>query len=107
MVDRALPLARFTIERITANRVALYSYVPLPGENIPISIKPFLVEDSVPEEGEIKWAVKRLSNNRSGGALGMRAEHLKRWLAVERKAEKDRETAGNEEAATTMEGGMP
>ena len=107
MVDRALPLARFTIERITANRVALYSYVPLPGENIPISIKPFLVEDSVPEEGEIKWAVKRLHNNRSGGPSGMRTENLKRWLAEARKAEKDRKTAGNEEAATSTEGGRP
>ena len=35
----------------------------------------------------------------------MQAEHLKRWLATARKAEKDRETARKEEAETTAEGG--
>ena len=45
----------------------MYSYVPPPGENIPISIKPFPVDDSVPEEDDTEWAVKRLHNNRSGG----------------------------------------
>ena len=35
----------------------------------------------------------------------MRAEHLKRWLATARKAEKDRETVRKEEAATMTEGG--
>ena len=37
----------------------------------------------------------------------MRAEHIKRWLAAARKAEKERETAGNEEAVTTTEGWRP
>ena len=76
-VDCAPPPARVTLEQITAERVALYSYVPPPGENIPISIRPFLVDESVPEEDEIEWAVKRLCNNRSRGPSGMRAEHLK------------------------------
>ena len=36
--------------------------------------------------------------------MGMRAEHLKRWIATARKAEKYRETAvGKEEAETTTE----
>ena len=52
-VNRAPPPARVTLERITAERVALYSYIPPPGKNIPISVKPFPVEDSVPEEDEI------------------------------------------------------
>ena len=42
----------------------------LRGENIPISIKPFPVDESVPEEEEIKWVVKRLRNNPSGGGVG-------------------------------------
>ena len=33
----------------------------------------------------------------------MRADHLKRWLAMARKAKKDKKTAGKEEAATTPE----
>ena len=93
--------AQVTLERITAERVALYIYVPPPGENIPISIKSLQVEDLVPEEGEIEWVVKQLRNNRSWGASGVRVEHLKRRLAAARKAEKNKETAGNKEAATT------
>ena len=81
----------------------LYRYVLPPGKNIPTSVHPFPVEDSVPTEDEIKWAVKRLCNNRSGGASRMQAEHLRRWLATAQKVEKDKETAGKEEAATTTE----
>ena len=33
----------------------------------------------------------------------MRAEHLKQWLATARKYKKEKETAGNEEVATTTE----
>ena len=86
-----------------AERVALYSYVPPPGENIPIYIKPLLVDDLVPEEDEIEWEVKRLHNNRSEGASRMQAEHVKLWPAAARKSEKGRDTSGGEEAATTME----
>ena len=38
---------------------------------------------------------KRLRNNRSGGALRMRAEHIKGWLAASRRAEKG-ETVASE-----------
>ena len=40
-----------------------------------------MVDNSVPTEDEIEWAVKQLRNNRSGGASGMRAEHLLRCSA--------------------------
>ena len=81
----------------------LYSYIPPPGKNIPISVQPFLVDDSVPTEDQIEWAVKHLRNNRSGGELGMRTEHLKQWLTKAWKAAKYRETAAGkeEEAAAT------
>ena len=69
--------------RITAQRVELYSYIPPLGTNIPIYVQPFLVEYLVPTEDVIEWTVTRLRNNRSGGPSGMRAEHLKRWLASE------------------------
>ena len=65
------------------------------GETIPVQIEPFDVEDKVPEEGEIEWAVKRLRNNCSGGPSQMQAEHLKGWLAVERRGETG-ETADTE-----------
>ena len=66
----------------------LYSYVPPPGTNIPISMLQLPVDDLVPTEDEIEWAVTRLRNYRSRGTLGMRTEHLKRWLATAVKSEK-------------------
>ena len=59
-VDRAPPPARATLKRVTADQVALYSRVPPPGDNIPVTIEPFAEEDGVPAEEEIEWAVKRL-----------------------------------------------
>ena len=49
-VDRALLPAQFTFKCITVDRVELYSYVPPPGTNIPISVQPFPVDNSVPTE---------------------------------------------------------
>ena len=54
------------------------------------------MDDSVLIEDDIEWAVKRLRNHRSGGPSGMQAEHLKRWLAESRKAEKEDMAAGEE-----------
>ena len=51
-------------------------------------IERFEVEDKVPDEGEIEWAVKRLHNNCPGGPSWMRAEHLKGWRAAARRGEK-------------------
>ena len=66
-----------------------------------MEIEPFKVEDKVPDEGGIEWAVKCLRNNRSGGASGMRAEHLKGWLAAAKRREKgepaDKEGGGQED----------
>ena len=53
-VDRAPPPARVTLKWITAERVALYSRFPPPGENIPVQIEPFDIKDKVPDEGEIE-----------------------------------------------------
>ena len=50
----------------------------------------------MPEEGEIEWAVKRLQNNRAGGASRMRAENLKGWCSAARRGEKKGETAEKE-----------
>ena len=43
-----------------AERVDLYSYVPSPGENIPVTVRPVQANDSVPTEDEIEEAVKNL-----------------------------------------------
>ena len=60
-VDRPPPPARATLRRVTVERAKLYSRVPPPpGDTIPFTIEPFGVEDGVPSEAEVKWAVKRL-----------------------------------------------
>ena len=89
LFDRAPPPARATLERITAEQADLYSYVPSPGKNIPISGQPVPVDNSVPTKDEIEEVVKHLQRNRSGGASGMRAEHLKGWLAASKRREKE------------------
>ena len=53
-----------------AERADLYRYVPSLGNNIPISVQPAPVDDSVPTEDEIEEAVKHLQRNRSGGGVG-------------------------------------
>ena len=58
-VDLPPPPARATLKRVTAERTTLYSRVPPPGA-IPVTIEPFAVEDGVPSEAEVEWAVKRL-----------------------------------------------
>ena len=50
--------------------------MPPLGENIPVVVDPFLVNDLVPEESNIEWAVKRIRSNRSGGPSVMWVEHL-------------------------------
>ena len=44
---------RVTLERITAERVEIYSYVPPQGDNIPIYVESLLVDDSVHTEEDI------------------------------------------------------
>ena len=92
-VDRAPPPARDTHKRVTAEQDKLYSRVPPLGDTIPVTIEPFVVEDGVPTEAEVEWAVKRLRNNRARGPSRMRAEDLKGWLAAARRGENERETA--------------
>ena len=68
-VEHAQPFARVNLEHITAERVNLYILVPPPEANIPVSVEPFSVDDSVPLEDEIEWAVKQLRNHLSGGTF--------------------------------------
>ena len=57
------PTAQLTIERITAEQVALYCHVPTPGENILISVNTFIVDDPLSTQDEIRWVVQRLRYN--------------------------------------------
>ena len=66
---------------MTVERVELYRHVPLPGQNIPVGVTPFTVEDSIRNYEEISWAVCILHLNRSGGLSGMCAQHLCQWIS--------------------------
>ena len=70
------------VEYFTVEQTELYSQVPSPGENIPVTVEPAIIDDSVPMEDEITAAVKKLRRNRSGGPLRIRAEHIKGWLTA-------------------------
>ena len=52
---------------MTAERKDIYRHVPLSGEPIPVEDLLFLVNDEIPEDEEIAWAVCRLCLNCSGG----------------------------------------
>ena len=53
---------------------------PPPEDNIPTSVPPSQIDDSIPTEEEVKWEVQRLGGRRSGGTSRMRDEHLWEWL---------------------------
>ena len=105
VVDCAPPPARAMLERITAEQVDLYSYVPSPGTNITVTVRPVPVDDLVPTEDEIEEAVKNLRRNISRGPSGIRAEHLKWWLTASKR--ETREAAEKGERKTEREEGGP
>ena len=47
------------------------------------------MDDLLPTEDDIEWAVKRLQNHRSGGPFGMRDKHLKGWIAAAKRKERE------------------
>ena len=78
--DWALPPARITLDWITVERVALYRHIKPLGEKTPISIKYLPLDELVPMEYKIKWVVRMMRYNRSGGPSETIAEHLWKWL---------------------------
>jgi hypothetical protein len=64
---------------------ALYKITPPPGEPIHVLVAPFEVKDGVPSAEEVEDAVLGLKSKKAPGPTGMRAEHLKEWLAAARK----------------------
>ena len=101
VVDHALPPARVTFERITAECKELYSALPPPGETIPTSVPPYPIDKSLPTYEEVKWAVRRLRGHRLGGPSHMRTEHLWEWLRDHRATEVATEAATEAEGETS------
>ena len=102
-VNRAPTPARARLKRITADRVELCSHVPPPGDNIPVTVTPSDIYDSVPTEDTISEAVKKLRRNQAGGPSGIRAEHLKGWIAAAKRGQMAEEK-GEEKTEAEEEG---
>ena len=81
-VDRPPPSARVALATMPAEREELYRNVPSPGEPIPVENPPFhlLVDDSIPEDEDIDWAVRRLRLNCFDVPSIMLAKHIHQWL---------------------------
>ena len=75
----------------TVEREKLYTRVPTPGDKIPSHVdRPPMNNDHSADE-ELRRAVKRSRNGRSGGVSKIRAEDLKMWLKGVENKEKARE----------------
>ena len=57
-VDRPPPPTRLALTTMTSEREELYRYFPSPGEPIPVGELPFSVDDGIPEDEYIAWAVR-------------------------------------------------
>ena len=58
----------------------LYGQVSPPWDPIPINVKPFPIEDDVPDDMEICGVVRIMRNSRAARALGIQIEHIELWL---------------------------
>ena len=87
-----------TMERQTAERVALYARRDSPGDPLPINIDPVHIDEKTPTDAKIRDAAQRLTNGRAPGASGMRAEDVKRWLHGIRLEEDPETGTGNKNA---------
>ena len=67
---------------MTSEMEELYWHVTSPGDPIPMGDPPFhfSVDDSILEDEDIVWEVRRLWLNRSGVPSVIREEHLRQWL---------------------------
>ncbi len=79
--DRAPKPCPETMAKQTQERVDLYVARTPKGMPLPIRIDPAPVNDAAPTDGELRMVVGQLRNGCVVGATGIKAEHLKEWLA--------------------------
>jgi hypothetical protein len=73
----------------TRERVELYAACTPPGSPLPIQIDPALINDAAPMEAELRMVVGELQNGQAAGTMGMKAEHIKGWLADIKREERE------------------
>jgi hypothetical protein len=79
--DRAPKPCPKTMAKQTQERVELYVACTPTGMPLPICVDPAPVNDAAQTDGVLRMVVGQLQNGRAAGATGMKAEHLKEWLA--------------------------
>jgi hypothetical protein len=87
-----------TMERQTAERVALYARRGSPGAPLPVNIDPVPIDDRTPTDAEVREAAQKLTNGWAPGASGMHAKDVKRWLHRMRLKEDHESGTRNENA---------
>ncbi len=93
METQARP-CRQTMEPQTDEREGLYAERAAYSEAFPANRMPSAIGNNQPRESKLWAAVYLLSHGQCGGALGIRAEHIKAWLRGAKK-EEDPETAAS------------
>jgi hypothetical protein len=84
-----------TMERQTAERVALYARRDSPGDPLPVNTDPVPIDDGTPTYAKVRAAAQKLTNGRAPGASWMHAEDVKRWLHGMRLEEDPESGTGN------------
>ncbi len=79
--DRAPKPCQETLATQTQERIDFFAARNPPGEMLLFHVDPAPVPDAAPTDSELRMVVGRLRNGRAAGATGMKAEHLKEWLA--------------------------
>ena len=69
-----------TLDHIMVKRVDIYLRVPPTWVLHPIDTAPFTINYSIPSMDKVGWSLRHLWCHRSGGASGIRSEHLQYWL---------------------------
>jgi hypothetical protein len=89
-----------TMDCQTLERVDLYARRQSPGDPLPILVTPVEINNDSPSDDKIQAASRELSNVCAGGALGMRAEHIKARQSMAMGCTGGRRPQGVEEGAT-------
>ena len=92
--DRAPKPCPETLTKQTEERIQLYIAVPPPGWAMRFNVDPSVVPDAAPTDSELRAVMGKLQNGRAAGAMGMKAEHLKEWLADMKRKEAENGVEG-------------
>jgi hypothetical protein len=84
-----------TLAKQAQETIDLYAACCPPGYSLPICAGPAPIPDGALMDEELQMVVRELRNGCTAGTTGMKAEHLKEWLAnVKQEEQEDGEVEG-------------